>query len=95
MWWGLINKAKVKVHMPTLRQALKEIDLPEEFTLAQIKTPLREKYIELRQGDIHGLQLKREIAKLDRGHTSVVPRVLNTMRIYSYGATSGNKIFKR
>ena len=90
-----INKARIKVHMPTLRQALKEIDLPEQFTLPQIKQPLREKYIELRQDEVDGYQLKRELAKLDRSHVSIVPRILNTMRIYSHEVRGGLSLFRR
>ena len=79
-----INKARIKINMPTLRQALNEIDLPKRFTLGEITKPLIEKYTQLRKEEIPNTftsmgHLNHEVKKLKNSMISIVPRVITNM----------------
>jgi len=79
-----INKARIKVHMPTLRQALNEINLSERFALDEIIKPLVEKYIQLRKEEMPNTatsmgHLNHEVRKLKHSVTSILPRVITNM----------------
>ena len=80
------NKYSVRIYSP---------DDAEHSLMMKLEESGDNEYIELRQDEVDGYQLKRELAKLDRSHVSIVPRILNSMRIYSNETRGGLALFRR